>query len=120
MPSIHDGKITYGSQTVNDNFAVVDSIETDMGSKATVFQKVGDKAIRVSTNVIGADGKRTIDISVSDAVYKEVIVNGKTYYGTADVVGKKYAVVYEPIKNSAGEITGSSLSVFRKMKCMAR
>ncbi|MDD1689079.1 MAG: Cache 3/Cache 2 fusion domain-containing protein [Methanoregula sp.] len=105
-PSISDGKITYGGQTVNDNFVVVDSIEKDMGSKATVFQKVGDKALRVSTNVIGADGKRAIGTSVSDAVYKEVIVNGKTYYGTADVVGKKYAVVYEPIKNSAGEIIG--------------
>ena len=77
-----------------------------MGSKATVFQKVGDKAIRVSTNVIGADGKRAIGTEISSVVYDAVITKGQTYYGTADVVGKKYVVAYEPIKNSAGEIIG--------------
>ncbi|NMB78303.1 MAG: PAS domain-containing protein, partial [Methanomicrobiales archaeon] len=105
-PSISGGKLAYGSQVVNDNFAIVDSIETDMGSKATVFQKIGDKAIRVSTNVIGADGKRAVGTEVSAAVYDAVIKNGKTYYGTADVVGKKYVVAYEPILSSNGEIIG--------------
>jgi PAS domain S-box-containing protein len=105
-PEIESGKITFGGQVVNDNFVVVDSIEKDMGSKATVFQKIGDKAIRVSTNVIGADGKRAIGTPVSDAVYDAVITRGQTFYGTADVVGKKYVTVYEPIKNSRGEIIG--------------
>jgi len=105
-PSIYNGKVAYGSHIVNDNFEVVDSIETDMGSKATVFQKVNGKAIRVSTNVIGADGKRAIGTEISSAVYDAVITKGQTYYGTADVVGKKYVVAYEPIKNSAGEIIG--------------
>jgi PAS domain S-box-containing protein len=105
-PSIVGDKISYGGQIINDNFQVVDSIEKDMGSKATVFQKIGDKAIRVSTNVIGADGKRAIGTPISDAVYTAVITNGQTYYGTADVVGKKYVAVYEPIKNARGEIIG--------------
>jgi PAS domain S-box-containing protein len=105
-PAIVDGKITYGGQVINDNFQIVDSIEKDMGSKATVFQKIGDKAIRVSTNVIGADGKRAIGTQISDVVYDAVINKGQTYYGTADVVGKKYVVAYEPIKNSRGEIIG--------------
>ena len=105
-PSVIDGKVSYGSHIVNNNFQIVDSIETDMGSKATVFQKVGDKAIRVSTNVIGADGKRAIGTEISSVVYDAVVTKGQTYYGTADVVGKKYVVAYEPIKNSAGEIIG--------------
>jgi PAS domain S-box-containing protein len=105
-PSIYDGKISYGSHVVNNNFQVVDSVETDMGSKATVFQKIGDKAIRVSTNVIGADGKRAVGTEISSAVYDAVVTKGQTYYGTADVVGKKYVVAYEPIRNSAGEIIG--------------
>jgi len=105
-PAIVGGKIAYGDQIVNDNFQIVDSIEKDMGSKATVFQKIGDKAIRVSTNVIGADGKRAIGTPISDAVYDAVINKGQTFYGTADVVGKKYAAAYEPIKNVKGEIIG--------------
>ncbi len=105
-PAIVDGKIAYGGQVINDNFGIVDSIEKDMGVKATVFQKIGDKAIRVSTNVVGADGKRAVGTAVSDAVYNAVIVNGQTYYGSAVVVGKPYVAAYEPIKNSKGEIIG--------------
>jgi predicted hydrocarbon binding protein len=105
-PSVSGGKIAFGSHIVNDNFEVVDSVEKDMGSKATVFQKIGDKAIRVSTNVIGADGKRAVGTEISSVVYDAVIKKGQTYYGTADVVGKKMVVAYEPIRNSAGEIIG--------------
>jgi uncharacterized protein len=105
-PSIAGGKIAFGSHIVNDNFEVVDSIEKEVGSKATVFQKVGDKAIRVSTNVIGADGKRAVGTEISKVVYDFVITKGQTYYGTADVVGKKMVVAYEPIKAASGEIIG--------------
>jgi predicted hydrocarbon binding protein len=35
-----------------------------------------------------------------------VITKGQTYYGTADVVGQKMVVAYEPVKNSTGEIIG--------------
>jgi len=105
-PSIIGGKIAYGDHVVNDNFEIVDSIEKERGCKATVFQKTGDKAIRVSTNVIGADGKRAVGTEISSVVYNAVINKGQTYYGTADVVGKKYVAVYEPIRNSAGEIIG--------------
>jgi hypothetical protein len=105
-PSITGGKIAYGGHVVNDNFEIVDSIEKDMGSKATVFQKIGTKAIRVSTNVVGADGKRAVGTEISSVVYEAVITKGQTYYGTADVVGKKMVVAYEPIRNAAGEIIG--------------
>jgi len=105
-PSITGGKIAYGSHVVNDNFDIVDSVEKDLGCKATVFQKIGDKAIRVSTNVILADGKRAVGTEISKVVYDEVITKGQTYYGTADVVGQKMVVAYEPVKNSTGEIIG--------------
>jgi predicted hydrocarbon binding protein len=105
-PSVSGDQIVYGSHIVNNNFEVVDSIEKEMGSKATVFQKIGDKAIRVSTNVVGADGKRAVGTEISSVVYDAVIKKGQTYYGTADVVGKKMVVAYEPIRNSAGEIIG--------------
>ncbi len=105
-PSVSGGKIAYGSHVVNDNFEVVDSIEKDMKVKATVFQKIGDKAIRVSTNVINAEGKRAVGTEISSIVYDAVIRKGQTYYGTADVVGKTMVVAYEPIRNAADEIIG--------------
>ncbi|MDD1680895.1 MAG: Cache 3/Cache 2 fusion domain-containing protein, partial [Methanoregula sp.] len=105
-PAVTGGKIAYGSHVVNDNFEVVDSVEKEVGSKATVFQKIGDKAIRVSTNVINAEGKRAVGTEISKVVYDAVITKGQTYYGTADVVGQKMVVAYEPIKSPAGEIIG--------------
>lgn len=109
-PEIRDGKLvlTSGSSqyVVNDNFEIVDGVQQLVGGTATVFQKQGDKAVRVSTNVIGEDGKRAIGTTVSQAVYEAVINKGETYYGTANVVGKKYITAYEPIKSSSGEIIG--------------
>ncbi|MDH7509623.1 MAG: Cache 3/Cache 2 fusion domain-containing protein [Methanolinea sp.] len=110
-PEISGGKLVLKGQgsreyVVNDNFEIVDQIERMTGSKATIFQKTDGQAIRISTNVVGADGKRAIGTPVSDAVYDAVIQKGQTYYGTADVVGKTYITAYEPIKSSSGEIIG--------------
>ncbi len=105
-PSISGDQIAFGSHVVNNNFEVVDSIEKEAGSKATVFQKIGNKAIRVSTNVVGADGKRAIGTEISHIVYDTVITRGQTYYGTADVVGKPFVVAYEPIRSAKGETIG--------------
>jgi methyl-accepting chemotaxis protein len=108
-PEIIDEKLVLtgsGNYIVNDNFEIVDNVQKMVGGAATVFQKQGDQAVRISTNVIGEDGKRAIGTTVSQAVYDAVIKQGKTYYGTAVVVGKKYITAYEPIKNSKGEIIG--------------
>jgi methyl-accepting chemotaxis protein len=106
-PEIINGNLMLGSSyKVNDNFEIVDNVQNLLGGAATIFQKKGDQAIRISTNVIGEDGKRAIGTPVSPAVYDAVINKGQTYYGTATVVGKKYITAYEPIKNAAGEIIG--------------
>jgi len=110
-PEISGGKLVLKGQggqsyVVNDNFEIVDQIERMTGSKATIFQKADGQAIRISTNVVGADGKRAIGTPVSDTVYDAVIRRGETYYGTADVVGKTYISAYEPIKSASGEIIG--------------
>ena len=109
-PAVRDGKMVMvsgsGEYTINDNFEIVDAVQKLLGGAATVFQKKGDKAVRISTNVIGEDGKRAVGTAVSQAVYDAVIVRGETYYGTAVVVGKKYITAYEPIKDGTGEIIG--------------
>lgn len=109
-PEMRDGKMVLISgsteQVVNDNFETVDAVQQLLGGAATVFQKKGDQAIRISTNVIGEDGKRAVGTPVSQAVYDAVITRGETYYGSAIVVGKKYITAYEPIKDSKGDIIG--------------
>jgi len=106
-PSIVNGELVLGSSyRVNNNFEIVDEVQELLGGAATIFQKKGNQAIRISTNVIGEDGKRAVGTPVSDAVYDAVINKGQTYYGTANVVGKKYITAYEPIKDASGDIIG--------------
>ena len=106
-PEIVGSNLVLGSSyKVNDNHEIVDEVQGLLGGAATVFQKKGDQAIRISTNVIGEDGKRAVGTPVSDAVYDAVINKGQTYYGTATVVGRKYITAYEPIKNQANDIIG--------------
>lgn len=106
-PSIVNGNLVLGSSyIVNDNFEIVDNAQGLLGGAATVFQKKGDQAIRISTNVIGEDGKRAVGTPVSPAVYDAVIGKGQTYYGSAVVVGKKYITAYDPIRDQANDIIG--------------
>lgn len=106
-PSIINGNLMLGSTyKVNDNHQIVDEVQGLVGGAATVFQKKGDQAIRVSTNVIGADGNRAVGTPVSAAVYDAVINKGQTYFGTANVVGKDYITAYEPIRDQANDIIG--------------
>ncbi len=106
-PSISNDKLVFGSNyVINDNYELVDEVKQLLGGAATIFQKQGDKAVRVSTNVVGDDGKRAVGTTASDAVYDEVINKGQTYYGTANVVGNNYITAYEPVKSSAGDVIG--------------
>ncbi|UHA61836.1 methyl-accepting chemotaxis protein [Metabacillus litoralis] len=91
-----------GDTKVNDNEEIVDSIGELTNNAVTVFQ--GDT--RVTTNVKNEAGERAVGTKVSDAVAAVTLAKGETYIGEANVVGKNLVTVYEPIKNSAGEIIG--------------
>ncbi len=82
-PDIKDGKLVLsggsrGTYVVNDNTEIVDRLAQETGSSASIFQKVGNQAVRISTNVIGEDGKRALGTTVSDTVYTTVIGRGVT------------------------------------------
>jgi methyl-accepting chemotaxis protein len=105
--SLVDGNMVLGSSyIINNNYEIVDNAQGLLGGAATVFQRKGDQAIRISTNVVGEDGKRAVGTPVSQAVYDAVINKGQTYYGSALVVGKKYITAYEPIRDQSNSIIG--------------
>jgi len=106
-PSVVNGKMQLGDNYVlNGNFEIVDSVKNMVGGTATVFQVIGDEAVRISTNVINTDGSRAVGTTVSKPVYDAVIVRGQTYYGRAWVVNAWYQSAYEPIKDGSGNIIG--------------
>ncbi|WP_249650839.1 cache domain-containing protein, partial [Lysinibacillus sp. D4A3_S15] len=60
---------------------------------------------RINTNIV-VDGQRAIGTTVDPKVADTVLQQGKTYTGTAQVLGYPYFTKYDPIKNKNGETIG--------------
>lgn len=104
--------VLYGGRLLNRDYEIVDTVKEivyqgevykgrDVGS-VTIFQ--GD--LRISTNVLGSDGRRAIGTRVSQEVYDQVIVNGVPWVARAFVVNDWYITAYEPLRNTRGDVIG--------------
>lgn len=92
---------------VNDNFEIVDKVQSMVGGAATVFQVYNNSyAARISTNVLDYNGQRAVGTHLTDNVYEIAVEKGETYYGRRDLFGKDYVTAYEPIKDPSGKIIG--------------
>ncbi|WP_419785934.1 methyl-accepting chemotaxis protein [Pseudodesulfovibrio sp.] len=94
-----------GSEIINNNFSLVDSVQSMVGGTSTIFQVLPGRLLRVSTNVKKLDGKRAVGTYIPDSspVYKTVM-SGKTFRGKAYVVNDWYLTAYKPMKDAAGNI----------------
>lgn len=104
--NIVDGKMFVGDQVINNNFEIVDKIESGIDGTVSVFQVSDGSAVRISTTARNEDGSRAVGTTVSPEVYNTVVKSGQIYSGRADVLGEWYMAIYEPIKNSNGKIIG--------------
>ncbi len=104
--------VLYGGDLLNRNYNLVDKTKTiiyqdekyrdkDIGT-VTIFQ--GD--LRISTNVMTADGKRAVGTRVSEEVYRKVLEEGKQWIDRAFVVNSWDVTAYEPIKDVDGKKIG--------------
>ena len=69
---------------------------------ATIFQD----EVRITTNVLTAEGRRALGTRVSREVYDAVMIQGQTWHDRAFVVDDWYISAYEPITNLTGERIG--------------
>ena len=100
--SIINNEMYKGQMKINDNFTVIDMIGELTNDTVTVFQD----NIRISTNVKNEDGTRAVGTKVSEEVELEVLENKKTYIGKAKVANVWNQTIYDPIKDSNGNIIG--------------
>lgn len=99
-------KWTLGGKTIHGNFDVVDAISAMNVKAVTIFQKIPQGYIRISTNVKNTDGSRAAGTFIpSDSPVAQAIDKGQIYTGRAWVVDDWYLTAYEPIKIN-GEIKG--------------
>lgn len=87
-----------GGNQMYQNYNLVDLIKKKSVETATIFQKIEDGYLRISTNVMKLDGQRAVGTFIpnSSEVIK-TIESGKTYFGRAYVVNDWYLTAYEPI-----------------------
>ena len=100
VPAIYFGKVK-----INNNFDVVDAVKATHGGTATVFVKDGDEFIRVSTNVLKADGTRAIGTPLARNPAYEAVTKGETFCGEVTILNLPYDTCYEPIK-ADGKVIG--------------
>ncbi len=87
----------------NNDFTLVDQIKTAAQvDSATIF--LGD--LRVSTNVMTADGKRATGTRIAEDVGQVVLRDGREYIGPAFVINENYLTRYEPIRDHTGQVVG--------------
>ena len=87
----------------NNDFSFVDFMK-QIAKIETVTIFLGD--LRISTNVLNTDGTRAVGTRVSQAVYDQVLWNGKTYAGRAFVVNDWYTGDYVPLRDHRNAIVG--------------
>ncbi len=108
--SVTDGKMTVGSRqtskVINDNYEFVDRIKKGTGASCTIFLREGDKARRISTNVMNDDGSRAVGTFVSQPIYDAVIRDGRPYQGRAWVVREWCETSYQPILDNERKVVG--------------
>ncbi len=94
-----------GGKPVHNNFEVVDAISRMGVSTATIFQKVPQGYLRISTNVMNGGNRAVGTFIPFDNPVAQAIDRGQTYNGRAWVVNDWYLTAYEPIMIN-GEVKG--------------
>ena len=99
--------IDSNNNPIDNSFEFVDSITSKLGVVATVFVKDDDAFRRVITSVRNNEGERVIGTKLgkSSAAYNSII-RKEIYIGRADILGKPYLTIYDPIVDDKNDIIG--------------
>jgi methyl-accepting chemotaxis protein len=83
---------------IQETTDIVDAIKKMSVQTATIFQRIPEGFLRVSTNVMKLDGQRAIGTYIpNESPVIQTIMRGETYRGRAFVVNDWYLTAYEPI-----------------------
>ena len=97
--------LMFGSESIVNQFEIVDGLKGEFGGNATVFVKSGDEFIRVSTNVMNKDGSRALGTPLAKNPAYEAISRGLSFSGDLLILENLYETCYEPIFKE-GEVIG--------------
>ena len=98
-----------GDTLITSNNGIVDEVKNLVGGTCTIFQRVrGDRFLRISTNVLGKDGKRAVGTFIPpESPVVQTLLRKERYEGRAFVVDDWYITAYKPIIGKTGEVLGA-------------
>jgi diguanylate cyclase (GGDEF)-like protein/PAS domain S-box-containing protein len=107
-----DGKslpsLMFGETQLTNNFNLVDSVSDLAGGTATLFVKSGDDFIRVTTNVLLANGERAVGTQLNKNGKAIVALRaGQEFHGVVDILGEPYITRYAPMFNENSDVMGA-------------
>ncbi len=95
-----------GNKQVQNSIDIVDHIKAITNATATIFQRIPQGFLRISTNVMTSSGERAIGTFIPiDSPVAKVVASGQTFQGRAFVVNDYYLTAYEPIRMN-GDVIG--------------
>lgn len=100
--SIIQGQLYKGATLINGDHELVDEIEKQTHSLATIF--MGDT--RVATTIVRKDGSRAVGTQAAPDVIEQVLKNGKEFTGKAIVNTEMCRTKYIPLRDSSGQVIG--------------
>ncbi len=94
-----------GAHVLNLDFSIPDRFTERTGLRATIFARVGEDFVRVTTSVLKPDGQRAIGTPLdrSQAAYRRVR-QGESYVGYATIFGRRCMTRYDPVRDAAGQV----------------
>lgn len=104
-PVVRDG-IIVGSIVIGQSLTAnewLDQIKSEISTEVTIFSG----KTRYATTIFDASGKRAVGTDMAAEVASTVIDEGENYQGTANILGQKHYVCYEPFKDINGNIVGA-------------
>ncbi|WP_370263041.1 methyl-accepting chemotaxis protein [Limnobacter sp.] len=96
--------VTLEGNFITGNFNLVDDFTRMTGGIATVFVRVGDDYLRISTSLKKENGDRAVGTKLDRAHPSYArLIKGETYIGEALLFGTRYMSKYLPIKSTNGQ-----------------
>ena len=87
----------WGQTPVHYDQHLVDEIERQTNCQATIFQRIPEGFIRISTNIRNLSGHRGVGTFIPlDSKVVKTVLSGKIYRGSAFVLNNWYLSIYEP------------------------
>jgi methyl-accepting chemotaxis protein len=96
--------VSHLGEVVNLNFDKVDQFSRMTGGNATVFIRINDDFLRITTSLTNNRGERTVGTFLNrDHPGYQSVLAGQAYIGEAHLFGTDYMTKYTPVKDNQGK-----------------